>query len=332
MRTTGIVAAVFLSLVAQARAQEAPSPDATVLSDVVVRTRPTQEAAHDFVGRVGAPAPGRGLALWRREVCPGVVNLKREAAQAIVDRIVEAAASLELRTGEPGCQPNVIVIFTHDGRGLVRTMNADNPRLFRQNVTGMHRDVGAFRDFLDSDRPVRWWSLSIPVDSETGLIAVRMPGDPAGGMVDKDLADMLGCSPSDCAIGAAPIINRSGPGRLNTQVVDSLFKTMIIVDMDMIRDINTTQLGDYIAFISLAQLDARAETQGFDTILNLFSGGAQQSLTDWDRAYLAALYATRPLRASPGAQNGAVADVMTRELRAIALSYQEERGAPRMSR
>lgn len=111
-------------------------------------------------------------------------------------------------------------------------------------------------------------------------------------------------------------MRRKGPGRLSTQVVDALFKTMVIVDTDMTGDVNTTQLGDYIALISLAQLDPRAETQGFDTILNLFSGDAQQGLTEWDRAYLVALYGPRPDWASVRAQAGAVADVMARDLRA----------------
>ncbi|SPU44746.1 Uncharacterised protein [Brevundimonas diminuta] len=316
MRNMGIVAAVVLSLFGPAHAQDAPSTDATVLPDLMVRGRPVQEAARDFVGRVGAPARGRGLALWRREICPGVVNLEREAAQAVIDRITQTAASLDLRTGEPGCHPNVVVIFTNDGRGLARTMNADNPRLFRQNVTGMHRDTTAFQDFLDAERPVRWWSLSLPVDSETGRAVVRMPGDAVGGIVDSQLAAILGCNPNDCVAAASPIVRRKGPGRLSTQVVDALFKTMVIVDTDMTGEVNTTQLGDYIALISLAQLDPRAETQGFDTILNLFSGDAQQGLTEWDRAYLVALYGPRPDWASVRAQAGAVADVMARDLRA----------------
>lgn len=245
-----------------------------------------------------------------------MANLHREAAQAIIDRITAAAASLDLRTGQAGCKPNLVVVFTDDGGGVAKALNDANPQLFRQNVTGLDRGAAAFRDFLTADRPVRWWSLSLPVDSETGMRAVRIPGDPSGSVVDASLAAMLGCNPNDCAIGAAPIIRRKGAGRLNTQIVDDLFKTIVIVDLDLIDEVNTTQLGDYIAFIGLAQLDAQAETQGFDTVLNLFSGGGQQGLTAWDRSYLSAIYAPRSLRISPRAQASAVADIMTGDVRA----------------
>lgn len=319
MRSIGIIAAVVLGLAAQAHAQtQSPpsNPDITVLPEVMVSGRPTPEAVQDFVGRVAAPSSGRGLARWRGEVCPGVANLDRDAAQAIIDRITTAAASLDLQTGQPGCKPNLIVVFTDDGGGVARALNEANPQLFRQNVTGLDRGAAAFRDFLNADRPVRWWSLSLPVDSETGLRAVRIPGDRSGAVVDPSVAAMLGCNPDDCVIGAAPIISRKGAGRLNTQIVDDLFKTIVIVDLGLIGEVNTVQLGDYIAFIGLAQLDAQAETQGFDTVLNLFSGGGQQGLTDWDRSYLSAIYAARSLRISPQAQASAVAAIMTADVRA----------------
>lgn len=316
MRSTGIIAAIVLGMSAQAQAQTPSGADVTVLPEVAVSGRTTREAVQDFVGRVAAPSRGRGLARWRREVCPGVANLDREAAQAIIDRITTAASSLDLRTGLPGCKPNLVVVFTDDGGSVARALNDANPQLFRQNVTGLDRGAAAFRDFLIADRPVRWWSLSLPVDSETGMRAVRIPGDPSGSLVDSNLAVMLGCNPNDCAIGAAPIIRRKGAGRLNTQIVDDLFKTIIIVDLSLIGEVNTAQLGDYVAFVGLAQIDAQAETQGFDTVLNLFSGGGQQGLTEWDRSYLVATYASRAPRISPRAQASAVADIMTGDVRA----------------
>lgn len=318
MRSIVIVAAVVLGLAGQVQAQtqSGANPDVTVLPEVTVSGRPTPRAVQDFVERVAAPAAGRGLARWHGEVCPGVANLDRDAAQAIVDRITAAAASLDLRTGQPGCKPNLVVIFTEDGGGVARALNDANPRLFRQNVTGLDRGAAAFRDFLNADRPVRWWSLSLPVDSETGLRAVRIPGDSSGGRVDPDIAAMLGCNPEDCSIAAVPVIRRKGAGRLNTQIVDDLFKTIVIVDLNLVGEVNTVQLGDYIAFIGLVQLDAQAETQGFDTVLNLFSGGGRQGLTEWDRSYLSAIYAARPSRISPRAQASAVAAIMTGDVRA----------------
>ena len=105
---------------------------------------------------------------------------------------------------------------------------------------------------------------------------------------------------------------RAGSVRLDAAVVETLFKVIVIVDMDLIGSVSTTQLADYVSMIALAQIDASADTAGFDTVLNLFSGGFPEGLTEWDRSYLAALYAPRAQRRSVSAQAEAVAEVMTR--------------------
>lgn len=305
----GALALSGLSSTAFAQAQ----PDVTVLPEITVQGRATPEAVRDFVGRVAAPSPGRPLAQWRGRICPGVVNLEREAAQAIIDRVSQTAAELGLRTGNPGCESNLVVVFAEDGRVTAQGLNQANPKLFRQNVAGWDRGRAAFDIFLSEQRPVRWWALSIPTDPDTGARAVRAPSDVTGGYVDTEIARMLGCSPADCAIGAAPIIKRrAGSVRLDAAVVETLFKVIVIVDMDLIGFVNTTQLADYVSMVALAQIDASADTTGFDTVLNLFSGGVPEGLTEWDRSYLAALYAPRAQRRSVSAQAEAVAEVMTR--------------------
>jgi hypothetical protein len=51
------------------------------------------------------------------------------------------------------------------------------------------------------------------------------------------------------------------------------------------------QLADYLAVVSLAQIDPKTDPRQFDSILNLFSNPAPCSgLTDWDLKYLQALY------------------------------------------
>ena len=304
-----VLALSALSSTAAAQVQS----DVTVLPDVAVQGRATPEAVRDFVGRVAAPSPGRSLAQWRSSICPGVVNLGREAAQAIIDRVSRNAAELGLQTGEPGCESNLVVVFAEDGRATAQGLNQANPKLFRQNVTGWDAGRAAFRAFLSDDRPVRWWSLSVPTDPDTGQRAVRAPGDQAGATVDLALALMFDCNSTDCPLGAAPIITRRGGAtRLNTAVVEALFKVIVIIDMNEIGSVNTTQLADYVSMVSLAQIDASADTTGFDTVLNLFSGGFAEGLTEWDRSYLAALYAPRAQRRSVSAQAEAVAEVMTR--------------------
>ena len=66
---------------------------------------------------------------------------------------------------------------------------------------------------------------------------------------------------------------------------------VIIVDSKKLTGPTWQQLGDYLAVVSLAQVDLAASPAAFDSILNLFTNPkAYSGLTDWDRTYVKALY------------------------------------------
>jgi hypothetical protein len=290
----------------------------TNLPDVQITGVPTPERVRAFVNQIAAPPQYRGLARWEMPVCPGTVNLDREAAQPILDRVALAAQDIDLEIGEPGCDPNLVFIFTTDGSGLANAMVEMDRSLFYVGVGGLNRGPAALREFQASDAPVRWWPMSIPVNSETGERAVRIPGEPHSRSVPLDVARAVGCgNPDDCALGA-PIIQTTSASRLHSMVSDALYKTIVIVDVDEIGDVNAVRLGDYLAFVSLAQIDPDAETTGFDTVLNLFDGGGEEGMTQWDRSYLQALYNARTGFRAPSSQAAEVINLMTRDRRAAA--------------
>ena len=274
--------------------------------------RQTADLARTFVGRVAAPARGRGLGRWRK-VCPGVANLDRAIAQPIADRIAATADELGIEVEGPGCNANVIVVFTIDAAAVTRAMVEADPRVFRGQGGGIDRGGAALRAFLDTERPVRWWSLSVPIDSETGQRAVRVPGDRSSLVVDEQTASIVGCDRSDCAIGAAPLIRSTSASRINSQIVDQIYKSIIVVDIDAVSGLSTTQLGDYLALVALSQVDPEADTSAFDTVLNLFENPQSVAgLTAWDRSYLSALYNSPSRRRTVGGQANAVASIMNR--------------------
>lgn len=295
------------------RPQE-PAQSATTLEDVVVEQRRLEEFVKDFVGEVAAPAPSRGLARWQGGICVGVVNLRNVAGQYIADRISQVGMDLGLTPGDPGCKPNIVVAFTTDGAALASGLVGQNRRAFRMGGS-VNRDIVALRAFESSDAPVRWWHVSIPVDSETGERAVRLPGD-----IDPSTGQ-----PS------APTTSVFAASRLNTQIRDDMNKVMIIVDVDGMASTNLTQLADYLAFVALAQVDPDAETAGFDTILNVFDAPRSvDGLTDWDMSYLSSLYRVQnsPVRRiNPSAQATTMAGAMIRDRRAAQTA--DEQPAPR---
>jgi hypothetical protein len=188
-----------------------------------------------------------------------------------VDRISQLAAEVGLEPGEPGCAPDVVVIFTTDGQSTATAIAENYPSWLRPTGEGgQHLGLGALKDFEKSDKAVRWWHLSIPVDARHGTPAIRVREN--------------GSNPP-------PAIAVAGPSRIHSGIRDDLRLALVIVDGRKLRGTTWQELGDYLALVSLAQIDPRTDPAPFDTILNLFSNPAAYSgLTDWDRSYLHALY------------------------------------------
>ncbi len=284
---------LFLAGVLLATPPQTPAPavsqDPVQLEDVIVSGRSLDSLIRDFVGEVAEPNRNRGLARWEDRICVGVANLEGEIAQYLSDRISTVATDLGLDAGAPGCTPNLLVIATADAGDLARQLTEERRRAFRMGGAGMDRGGAALRDFVETDRPVRWWQMSIPVDSETGDIAVRIPGVCTGDCLD--------------AADYAPQTAVASASRLTTQIVDNLTRAIIIVDVDQVSGVSALQLADYIAMVSLAQIDPTADTSSYASILNVFAAPeASDSLTDWDLAYLGGLYAAE--RTQVGARAG----------------------------
>lgn len=289
----------------QAPEQPAAADPATDLSDVEVTGRPLDAMIREFVTEVAEPNRRRGLARWDGPICIGVANLRAEPAQYIADRVSTVAGDLGLDPGAPGCAPNVIVIASDRPTELAEQLTRERRRAFRMGGAGMDRGGDALEDFIASAAPVRWWQLSMPVNSETGARAVRLPGE------CKNSCDM-GAGPGTPE-DYAPTINVFAASRLGTQIVDELFRTVVILDVNQIDGIPANQLADYIAMVTLAQIDPEADTSGYASILNLFeTPDAAPGLTEWDLAYLGGLYDASRTRKNLRAGRMEIADTIYR--------------------
>jgi hypothetical protein len=298
---TVILFAVAMGLAADPGIQDAVSLPTTVNPDeptnlediVVVGTLETR--VQSFVREVGAPPRNRYLARWHDPVCIQVVNLEADAARVVIDRVSTVASDLDVQLSRPGCNPNLVVIFVDDARGLASEMVRRNRDVFIHPQLGsFNRGERALERFATSDAPVRWWHMSMPVDRNTGYRSVRLGGD---------ISEDTGKSGSS--------------GRLNSSVMDVLYKGIVIVDVNRLGDTNFDQLADYIAMVGLAQIDPDADIAGHDTVLNIFRQPTSAAgLTHWDMSYLDALYSSTSDRRTPGARQSETAGRMIRAQRA----------------
>ncbi|HZV83513.1 MAG TPA: hypothetical protein VFF48_00860 [Brevundimonas sp.] len=281
------VLALASPAVAQAPAQ---APTTAELETVVVDGRRLSDTIERFVDDIIAPPVGRGPSRWDEKVCVGVANLRPDAAQIIIDQVSRIALDAGLEPGDPGCSPNILVIATSDGQAMARGLVEVKRRVFLPFYAGGSRSARALERFQAANTPVRWWHVGVPVSNETGEIVVRLPGY------------------------EAPRFKQDG-SRLTTRVRNDLRRAFVIVDLEKMEGVTFQQLGDYVGMVAMAQIDPEADTEAYDTVLNLFSDPRSVTgVTDWDRAYLGALYRAELRRRMPSHQGGEVAGLMLRDI------------------
>lgn len=264
----------------------------TVIPDVEVegRRQSAYETARSFVGEVTRTTRNRGVGRWDGRICVGIANMQASIAQPLIDRMSGRILDLGLDIGEPGCRPNVLVVATDDGAGMARGLVRARYHTFQPGVSGTRLSLPALRAFQNTDAPVRWWRLTLPVDEMTGDITVRIPN----------------WSPSRRDIRY--------PSRLRTQDRIVFNRVFIIVDVAKLQNVDVGALGDYLAMVSLAQIDADAEVSGYGSILNLFNDpSGPRELTDWDQTYLRALYDAELNERIVSQQMGRIARLMARD-------------------
>lgn len=265
-------------------------PPTTTVDDVVVVSGALDRLAEEFVNSVAAPARGRGLARWDTEVCLGVVNIRAEAAHQLIDHISNVAREVGVELGEPGCDPNAIIVGTTNGRALASELVDSRRRAFRFGYTRSNRGARSLETFRTTDAPVRWWHISLLFDTTNGELAIRVPGGP---------------------LASVPCLQRRGGARQCNEITDRLVRTVIIVDVEALPELSFSQFGDYLSVLALAQVEPEMDYGAFDTVLNVIKDpGAATGLTDWDMNYLRALYSGGSERVDPDEQAAALAERM----------------------
>lgn len=268
----------------------APAFAQTSEEEIVVTGR-FREALREFVGEI-AQAPGAEdqLAVWDGAVCPGVVGLQNAGqAQFIVDRISERAVNVGLEAGRSGCRANILILVAPDANAVAAALASEYDGLMstRRTENVGAGDRAALDLFVNSGAAVRWWHVAHTVSADG--FAVHEP-----------------------MLGRTPVVRVFSPSRLRATTRQDFSNVVILVDATRAQGVRLDALADYIAMVSLAQIDPTADTSAYPSILNLFraDGAALQAMTDWDRAYLDGLYEATRNAVSARRQAGEIADSM----------------------
>jgi hypothetical protein len=288
-----------LPVTAMAQEQESGSP-------IVVEAHRNAQSVHDAVKAISVTSDSAGvLGRWNHRICPSVAGVSTTDAQAIIDRIARRAIAVGLQTGAPGCSPNITIVVTPDSDRFAQEVY--NQR--RQVLVGVDgassTTLGstALDDFVHISRPVRWWTVSQTVMSDGRALgdtnAHPLQGD--GAASARETAAVEAGDPASAGGGGLSGVNvtRSTGSRLVRQTRRDFNYSLVIVDSTRVAGAPLTAIADYVAFVTLAQINMNASVEGYPSILSLFatspSGETRPTqLTAWDMAYLDGIYHMTP--------------------------------------
>jgi len=299
-----LVVVVTLSVLAAARAavaaDQAPTPAASQssatksqsLDEITIRGHRAEleRRASRFVNRIAATENAEGLPRWNWPVCPLVTGLPRSEGEFILERLSEVARAAEVPLADEHCRPNLYVVVTPDPRKALEGLDS------RHRET-LFRGTGAsvVHDFIVTPRAVRVW-YNTAMTSPDGVPPGILPG---------------------CTIGPlcnVPIFDHVDDTRLSLNRIWNLSRVVLIVDEARLKAVSRGQLADYAAMVGLAEIKPDARLGDAETILKLFDAAAAAApagMTDWDRAFLKGLYATK--QKSKG-QRSEIASTIVREI------------------
>lgn len=287
--TASVLALALLAAPAVAMQQSSESTPTTDSEDIVVTAE--REVLRAFVADLTQPNPHEDqVARWDSRVCLRVAGLDQRHGQYLIDRIAMRAHELGLRPAAPGCRANVVIFVTRDADTIAQALADDHPLVAYYNNAEFGNALGRheLQEFASTDAPVRWWFVTHTADRSGRPL-------PEGGAV------------------------RSPGSRLQSAVRQDFKRVLLVVDAQQAQGVRFDALADYLAMVSLAQLDPGADTSGYPTILNLFSDRSAgrvgpAAMTEWDTAYLEGLYRAPRNAYNARQQRWSIVNRMEREL------------------
>jgi len=261
-----------LLLAAIGASATAAPPDATQpLDQVTVEAHRQQleERVTAFVSKLAHPNFDRSLRRWLVPVCPLVAGLPQVQGEFMLARLSEVARQAGVPLAGEKCSPNLHIVATADPSGLLKSWRRRDRRLYGD---AMPAEV---QHFLTHTHPVMvWYNAAVTEDG--------------GGALD----------PTATKLGTNYIPTNHHPkgSRIQFGAVEMFESVIVIVDLRRVQELSYGQLADYVAMLGFAQLDPDADFGSAPSILQLYSAQPAQpppgGLSDWDGAYLRALYKT----------------------------------------
>ena len=201
------------------------------------------------------------LTRWNTPICFLAAGWGADDLSSVLARLSQISAAAGAPLAGKACTPNFVIVSTAEPDQVINAWYAKNKQLFG-NASPLQ-----IRHFLDStrSRPVRTWR-----NIDIGRVATTRFGH---------------FVPSNSHADPSPFAGNSALG---------FFSVFEIIDAGRTAGIDLHQLTDYAAMMGLSNIDIDVDVGDAPSILQLFSPArsVELGLSNWDTAYLTALYQT----------------------------------------
>lgn len=253
-------------------------PDAPI---VVTGQRPTREQAHaravTFVRQVGVARGDTSAARFVDPVCPRVMGIAQPYAGMVLTRMRAIAEAAGIAVGREGCQSNVSVSFVGDAGALMREIDRRSPTRLNE-VPRDEREA-----MLNGDAPVRWWYLT---ETRSRYRTRNAPQS----LQTETGSQAGGSSTTSGALEAEAMAHYDAGSHVSNAVNRAIVDANVVIDLDGVEGRSLQAVAAYAAFVAFSEV-RRSDPPPTGSILGMFGAEPQaDALTDWDMAFLRALY------------------------------------------
>ena len=324
MRVLLMIVTLALAAPAFAATSDSPAPTLAATPSVAHRTAPvtesvtvtgfkSREVLDKLVKSFVTPTKLTGkIARWENGICPLTTGQPSRLATLVTQRVKEVATAV----GSPvskleSCTPNIEIVFTTTPQALLDNVSKDDPDYLGYATTSAQREALA-----TVTRPIQAWYTTETIDVN-GMRRIDS-GRRLGTGITMSNFSALPC-PSCLAANRDPIYlpdatyARVTGNRINDGLRSGFNHIIIAVDSSKLVGREFGPLTDYIAMLSLTQLNSLDTCQPVPSIVNLMAIDCDQKvdgMTQTDLAYLHGLYQMGSDKSLLFQQND-IADVMT---------------------
>jgi hypothetical protein len=233
---------------------------------VVEGARPGKHPVRDFVKALtGVPFYGQ-IGRFHWPVCPVVMGLADAQNARIAGRMRAVAAAAKISLAPEPCTPNAFVIVAPDKQAAITELYRRFPAYFTDKS---ERQV---RALADAPGPAVAWQVT--------------------SLLSADHQQLQKAAGTDYYV----VRSVNTPSRIKAASIPIFVASVVVIDVRAAAGLTLTQVADYAAMRTLAAVDPGRAKVGVPTILDILAQPDDRplpvTLTDWDLAFLKALYAT----------------------------------------